>query len=333
MEQEEVFHLKTLKAPAVKKAARIACVGAGPASLACAAALAKAGYRVTIFEAEEKAGGMLTYGVTPARLPQHVVNRDIAAVRGLGVRFVFRTKVGPDINIEDLMDQGFSAVFIGVGLWKSKLPDIEGMALDGVCSAIDFLKNARSTGGRTGLKGKSVIVIGGGDVAMDCATTAKLTGAERVAIYYRRSVEEAPANIDERHYALSLGVSIAANFAPARLVGDGGKLTAVEFRGRDGKSFASVAADVVVFATGQTTTEDISEMAGLKLTKKGTVRAIRYGKDGFPGVFAGGDAVNGGGTAVEAVAAGKEAAAEMIIWLERMLRKAVGRIRIAGGVE
>jgi dihydropyrimidine dehydrogenase (NAD+) subunit PreT len=319
MEQERIFKPKTLKAPETRKTARVACVGAGPASLACAAALATAGYRATIFEAEEKAGGMLRYGVPPTRLPREVIEQDLDAVRELGVEFVFNTKIGRDIGVDELKARGFAAVFIGAGLWNAKLPDIEGAKLDGVWAAIDFLKKAASAGGDTGLAGKSVVVIGGGDVAMDCAATAKLTGAASVAIYYRRTLEEAPANTDELRYAFSLGIPIMTNFAPARLVGDDGKLTAVEFRGRDGKSSAFVAADAVVFATGQSP-EDMAKLADLRLTEKGTIAADTRGNTNAPGIFAAGDAVNGGKTAVEAVAEGKAAAAEMIAWLDRTRR-------------
>jgi dihydropyrimidine dehydrogenase (NAD+) subunit PreT len=327
IEQEAIFKMKTRKAPAAGKAARVACVGAGPASLACAADLAAAGCAVTIFEAEAKAGGMLTYGVTPARLPQEVIDRDVEAVRDLGVEFVFNTKVGRDIALDELKSKGFAAVFIGAGLWRSKLPEIEGATLDGVFAAIDFLKKARSSGGDTGLSGKNVIVIGGGDVAMDCATTAKLTGAATVAVYYRRTIEEAPANADELHFALSLGIPIATNFAPARLVGADGTLAAVEFKGRDGKSFASVAADVVIFATGQAP-EDMTKLADLKLTEKGTIEADADGNTSVPGIFAAGDAVNGGKTAVEAVAAGKAAAARILAWLVQ-----TDGVRAAEGVQ
>jgi dihydropyrimidine dehydrogenase (NAD+) subunit PreT len=315
IEQEKLFRLHTLKAPTAKKTAKVACVGAGPASLACAAALAREGYGVTVFEAEAKAGGMLTYGVTPARLPQSVIDHDIAAVKGLGVKFVFNTKVGRDVSLGDIKKRGFSAVFIGAGLWKPKLPDIEGAELGGVYSAVDFLKNARSSKGDTKLAGKSVIVIGGGDVAMDCAATAKLTGAGSVAVYYRRSIEEAPANMDELRYVLSLGIALSTNFAPARLVGNDGKLTAVEFAGRDGKSHASAAADVAIFATGQAP-EDMSEIADMALTEKGTVRTDSDGKTSVPWIFAAGDAVNGGKTVVEAVAEGKTAALGIAAWLE-----------------
>ncbi|MDR2296598.1 MAG: FAD-dependent oxidoreductase [Clostridiales Family XIII bacterium] len=315
MEQERIFKSKTLKAPAAMKTARVACVGAGPASLACAATLAAAGYRVTIFEAEEEAGGMLRYGVPPARLPREVIEQDLDAVRGLGVEFVFNTKIGEAASVEELQARGFAAVFIGAGLWNAKLPDMEGTGLEGVWAAVDFLKKAASTGGDTGLAGKRVVVIGGGDVAMDCAVTAKQTGAASVAIYYRRTLEEAPANADELRYAFSLGIPIMTDFAPARLVGDDGRLTAVEFRGRDGRSSAFVVADAVVFATGQSP-DDTARRAGLRLTEKGMIATDAGGKTSVPGIFAAGDAVNGGKTAVEAVAEGKTAAAEMIAWLE-----------------
>ncbi|MDR2770796.1 MAG: FAD-dependent oxidoreductase [Clostridiales Family XIII bacterium] len=331
IEQESIFKLKTLKAPEIKKAARVACVGAGPASLACAATLAAAGYGVTIFEAQEKAGGMLAYGVPPARLPREVLERDIDAVRELGVEFVFNTKVGRDIGVDALKARGFAAVFIGAGLWNAKLPDLEGAHLDGVWTAIDFLKNAANTGGHTGLAGKSAVVIGGGDVAMDCAATAKLTGAAQVAIYYRRTLEEAPANTDELQYAFSLGIPIMTNFVPAKLVGADGKLAAVEFIGRDGKSSASVAADVAVFATGQAP-EDMAQFANLCLTAKGTIAADCGGNTNIDGVFAAGDAVNGGKTVVEAVAEGKLAAAEIIEWLEMTQGDNKGRVRPAGEV-
>jgi dihydropyrimidine dehydrogenase (NAD+) subunit PreT len=308
VEQEQVQKMKILKPPAKKKGVKVACVGAGPASLACAAELAKAGYAVTIFEAEEKAGGVLTYGITPARLPQGVVDQDVAAIRGLGVRFALHTRVGADISLDALREQGFAAFFLGAGLWKAQLPDIEGTDLAGVYAASGFLKTARESRGRTGLAGKRAVVVGGGDVAMDCATTAKLTGAAHVAVYYRRTLEEAPANMREIQYALSLGISIVTNFAPVRCVGADGKLQYVEFKGRDGNSSAQVAADAAVFAIGQAP-QDMRQLADLSLTEKGTVKTRSGGKTNLPDVFAAGDVANGGKTVVEAVAEGKKAAA------------------------
>ena len=313
VEQEKAHKMKILTAPAKKKADKVACVGSGPASLACAAKLAQAGYQVTIFEAAEKAGGVLTYGITPARLPQHVVDFDIKSVKDLGVKFVFDTKVGEDITVDELKKSGFKAIFVGAGLWDSKIPEIPGKDLKGVTNAIDFLKAARESKG-TFDPGKTVVVIGGGDVAMDCATTAKLLGAE-VKVMYRRTLEEAPANMAEIQYATSLGVTITTNFAPKEMLGNG-KVEFAVFKGRDGVSEAKIAADTVVFAIGQAP-EDMTKIAPVKVTEKGTIAANAKGKTNVAGIFAAGDIVNAGKTVVEAVAAGKEAAAEIISYLEK----------------
>ena len=307
IEKEKVFKMKTLKAPAKKKAAKVACVGAGPASLAAAAELAKAGYRVTIFEREEKAGGVLTYGIVPSRLPQSVVDHDIAQVKGLGVKFEF----GKEVKAGDLDE--YYAVFVGTGLWGDNLPKIEGIELAGVYAAVDYLKAARSK--KAGFEaGKKVIVVGGGDVAVDCAVTAKLLGAEDVKIVYRRTLEEAPGNINEFHYALSLGIGMTTGMAPAAIKG-ADKVEAVEFKGfRDEAAQLVLSADTIVFATGQTA-EDQTAVAPVNVAEKGLIKAPK-GKAGGK-FFAAGDIVNGGKTVVEAVAAGKEAADAMIAYLEK----------------
>ncbi len=306
IEQEKVFKMKVLKAPAKKKAAKVACVGAGPASLAAAAELAKAGYRVTVFEREAKAGGVLTYGIVPSRLPQAVVDHDIAQVKGLGVKFEFNKEV----KAADL--EAYDAVFVGTGLWGSNMPKIEGIEKAGVYSAVDYLKAARS--GQAGFEaGKKVIVVGGGDVTTDCAVTAKLKGAEDVKIVYRRTIEEAPGNIEEFHYALSLGIGITTGMAPAAIKG-ADKVEAVEFKGFRDDSQLVLEADTIVFATGQVA-EDMSAVAPVKIADKGLIKAPK-GKAGGK-FFAAGDIVNGGKTVVEAVAAGKEAADAMIAYLEK----------------
>ena len=307
IEQEKVFKMKILKAPAKKKAAKVACVGAGPASLAAAAELAKAGYRVTIFEREEKAGGVLTYGIVPSRLPQAVVDHDIAQVKGLGVKFEF----GKEVKAADLEE--YDAVFVGTGLWGANLPKIEGIELAGVYSAVDFLKAARTQKNAFD-PGKKVLVVGGGDVAVDCAVTAKLLGAEDVKIVYRRTLEEAPGNMTEFQYALTLGIGITTGMAPAAIKG-ADKVEAVEFKGfRDEAAQLVLSADPIVFATGQTA-EDQTAVAPVKVADKGLIKAPK-GKAGGK-FFAAGDIVNGGKTVVEAVAAGKEAADAMIAYLEK----------------
>lgn len=308
IEQEEAYGMKTLSAPE-KKVGNVACVGAGPASLAVAAELAKAGYNVTILEREAKAGGVLTYGIVPSRLPQAVVDHDIAQVEGLGVKFQFNTEV----KAADL--DAYDAVFVGAGLWADNLPKIDGIELDGVYAAVDFLKEARTKAEKFN-PGKKVLVVGGGDVAVDCAVSAKLLGAEDVKIVYRRTLEEAPGNMTEFHYALSLGIGMTTGMAPAAVKGNG-KVEAVEFKGfRDEAAELTLSADTIVFATGQKA-EDMAAVAGVKVTDKGTIAADDAGATDVEKIFAAGDIVNGGKTVVEAVAAGKVAAASMIAYLEK----------------
>ena len=310
IEQEKAFGMNTLKAPAAKRAAKVACVGSGPASLACAAALAKVGVQVIIFEKEAEAGGVLRYGIAPSRLPTEVVDHDIEQVKNLGVTFEFGKTVGKDADISTM---GFHAIFVGAGLWESKLPDIPGADLKGVYTAVDFLKTARIKG-ESFKFGEKVVIVGGGDVAIDCAVTAKLLGAPEVRIVYRRTLEEAPANMPEFHYALSLGIGITTNMAPAALEG-GPALETALFKGRDGKSELKLAADTIVFAIGQKP-EDMQKIADIALTEKGEIKVGEGGKTSAAHVFAGGDIVNGGKTVVEAVAEGKEAAASILAYLE-----------------
>ena len=313
VEQEEALGMKVLRAPETKKGAKVACVGSGPASLACAAMLAQEGYEVTIFESEEKAGGVLTYGITPARLPQHVVDHDIDTVKNLGVTFVFNTKVGKDISMETLQ-KDFDAIFVGAGLWQEKLPEIPGTNLPGVLAAADFLKKARKSEGAYH-PGNRVIVIGGGNVAMDSAVSAKLLGAEKVDIYYRRTIEEAPADMAEFQYALSLGISITTNFAPAEVIGTD-KVEAMRFKGRDGESEAKVAVDTVIFAIGQGA-EDMGQLTSFAVNEKGLLKVEDGCKTNIDGIFAGGDVISGGKTVVEAVASGKAAAVHMMNYLAK----------------
>lgn len=313
MEQEKAFGMKTIEVPVAKQAGKVACIGAGPASLTVASKLAEAGYDVTVFEAEEKAGGMLSYGIVPARLPQEVVDHDVKLIEDLGVKFNFNTKVE---SVADLKAKGFDAVFVGTGLWSAKKVDIPGADLEGVWTAAEYLKKARVTNGKFN-SGNKVVVIGGGDVAMDCAATAKLAGAEKVMIYYRRTIEEAPAYIEEIKYVQSLGVTMTTEFAPKEIAADGNKVGFVVFEGRDKESEAKIKADTVVFAIGQAP-ESMAGLAQFKLNEKGCIAADNdTGETGVDGVFAAGDIVNGGKTVVEAVAEGKKAAAAIVNYLKK----------------
>lgn len=298
IEQEKIFGMEVLKAPKEKKKVKIACVGAGPASLACAAKLSLEGYDVTIFEAEEKPGGVLTYGINPSRLPQKIVDYDIEKVKALGVKFVMNERIDGKEDIKKLKDD-FDVIHIGVGLGKSK--EIENKNInkdiDGVINALDFLKTARENNGKIDI-GEDVIVVGGGDVAMDCAMTAKQIGTN-TSIVYRRTIEEAPASYEELEIVQKMGIPIITNFSPDKTVEENGRLVGVSFRSRDGHSTMNFKVDKLILAIGQ---EASLGYRDLKLS------------DGF---FASGDLINGGETVVKAVADGKKAALDIIDYLNK----------------
>ena len=289
VEQEKAEGMNFMR-PEAPNGKKVACIGAGPSSLACARELALKGFDVTVFEANEKAGGMLTYGIIPSRLPQDLVDFDLETIEKAGVKFVFNHKV----SMEEIaqMKNEYDAVYVGVGLWKSKTVDVPGTDLDGVVNAIDFLKAARSGDANFKL-GENVVVIGGGDVAMDCVSTAKQLGAT-ATIVYRRTIEEAPANMEEVTAVQNMGVPIITQFAPEEIVGENGKVAGLKAKGRDGYSSLLIKADQIVFAIGQ---ELADEFASLKAEN---------------GLFMGGDMLHGRGrTVVEAVADGKEMAAAL----------------------
>ncbi|WP_419823677.1 NAD(P)-dependent oxidoreductase [Anoxybacterium hadale] len=312
---EKEYDMQVLEAPDATKE-KVACIGAGPASLACAQKLALSGYKVTIFEEFDKPGGVLTYGIIPSRLPQDVVDFDIQKVKDLGVEFVLNKKVGRDISISQLREQGFKAIFVGTGLWKSKALDIRGKDLNGVTYAVEFLKKARSSMGEMRIKG-DVVVIGGGDVAMDCAATAKLLGADKVTIVYRRTIEEAPADIAELEYVQALGIGISTKFKPQEILGEDGKVKGFLAEGTDGFSQLKLKADHVIFAIGQEA-ENMKEIADISLNDNGTIACdVNKGFTNEEGIFAAGDIVNGGKTVVEAVAAGKSVAESIISYLSK----------------
>lgn len=312
---ERKFNMTILDAPKADKE-KVACIGSGPASLSCASILAREGYQVTIFEALDKPGGVLTYGIIPSRLPQDIVDFDIEKVKELGVNFVLNTKVGRDVTIDELKEQGYKAFFIGTGLWKSRRIDIPGADLKGCKYAIEFLKEARSSYGDMKIEG-NVIVIGGGNVAMDCASTAKLLGAERVTVVYRRTMEEAPADIAELEYVQALGISIFTKFAPKEILEEDGRVAGLIASGTDDYSELKLRADTIVFAIGQEA-EDMKKIAPIELNENGTIACeINKGFTNVEGIFAAGDIVNGGKTVVEAVAQGKSAAQTIIKYLSK----------------
>ena len=298
MDQEKALGMKILEEPKEKNGKSVACIGSGPASLSCAATLATQGYDVTIFESEEKAGGVLTYGINPSRISQDRVDHDIDMIKDIGVKFVMNKRIDKD-EISALLDE-FDAVHVGVGLGKSKelSNDAIDKNLEGVQDALEFLKDARENNGNINL-GDDVLIIGGGDVAMDCALTAKQIGGKNVSIVYRRTIEEAPANKDELGTVQRIGIPIITGFAPEETIGEDSKLKAVKFKGRDGYSTLDLKADNLIFAIGQ---EPESDYERIELSD---------------GIFASGDIVNDGSTVVQAVADGKKAASEIDSYISK----------------
>ena len=273
---------------------KIACIGAGPASLACASVLARAGCQVTILEQSSQPGGMLALGIPRFRLPQETIDFDIAQIEKLGVQFRYNTTVSAS-DIETLMTQ-FDAVFIGAGLWKPKTLDLPGKHFDGVVHALDYLQNARQY--EPSEKGNRIVVVGDGDVAMDCATTAQSLGASSVKLVFCRPIAEASANIAETLLAVSMGIPVITEFFPKTINGKNGRITDVSFTGADNESVMNLQTDKLILAVGQERSDGLANVPKQK------------------GLFSGGDWANGGKTVVTAIAEGKKAAASIIGYLD-----------------
>jgi glutamate synthase (NADPH/NADH) small chain len=319
-----------------KSGKRVAVVGSGPAGLACAADLVKAGHDVTVFEALHELGGVLVYGIPEFRLPKDVVKAEIEALAELGVVFETNAVIGMVETIDELLgDDGYDAVFIGVGAGLPRFLGVEGENLIGVYSANEFLTRvnlmkAYAAGAQTpllDLEGKAVAVFGGGNTAMDAVRTARRLGAEPAMILYRRSETEMPARAEEIHHAKAEGVEFMTLVAPQEFLGDDqGLLRTVRFQrmqlGEPDDSgrrrpepvpgaVEEVDIDVAVIAVGnapnpllQKTTPDLEQTAwGTLVVDPETCRTSK------PGVFAGGDIVTGGATVILAMGAGRRAAA------------------------
>ncbi|MGI5830411.1 MAG: FAD-dependent oxidoreductase [Bradymonadia bacterium] len=295
MQHEQAYGMRVLeRAEPVNK--RVLCVGAGPASLACAAKLSEHGIDVHIVDAHERAGGVLRYGITPSRLPESVVDQDIACVEALGVSFEQNRRISADEL--PVLRKEYDAIFVGVGLSEAKLlTTLPGADLAGTQAAIHFLKIARETEGKAlASKLGRVVIIGGGDVAMDCASTSIQLGAESVRVVFMESMDKMPAGVAERDYVVSLGATLISGFVPTELKGKD-SVQAVDFVSVNKDSHMSLAADLLIFAVGQRIADDYRD---LRLED---------------GMFIAGDAVNGGRTVVEAVAEGKEAALSILKFL------------------
>jgi len=321
---------------------RVAIIGAGPAGLACASDLAKAGHRVTIFEALHVAGGVLMYGIPEFRLPKDIVQTEIRNLEALGVEIAVNQVVGKVTSVHELLESGFDAVFIGTGAGLPYFLGIPGENLNGVYSANEFLTRTNLMKGykfpeyATPVKvGKRVAVFGAGNVAMDAARTSLRLGAEEVSIVYRRSRAEMPARHEELEHAEEEGVNFQLLTNPVSIEGDDKgavrALTCLRYElgepdasGRrspvaiPGSEF-ELPMDTVVVAIGQGPNPLVTQStAGLELNKRGNIVANEETLEtSIPGVFAGGDIVTGAATVILAMGAGKKAAAGIDAYLKQ----------------
>ena len=299
---------------------KIAVIGAGPAGLSCAYYLAVKGYPVTVFEKEDKLGGMLTLGIPGFRLDKAVVNAEIDILRELGVEFKTGVEVGKDVSLPQLRAEGYKAFYLGIGASMGTKLGVPGEELAGVFTGIDFLRDVNLE--KPVSIGKRVAVVGGGNVAIDVARTALRLGAEDVTIVYRRSRDEMPAAADEIAEAEEEGVRFMYLAAPVEVLGSGKvsgmKVEVMELGEADAKGrrkpvgtgkFETLELDAVISAIGQKIDlGGISAGTGIQLSSKGAVMVdeLSY-QTGEPDVFAGGDVVTGPKFAIDAIAAGKEA--------------------------
>ena len=323
---------------------KVAVIGSGPAGLTCAGDLAKKGYEVTVFEALHLAGGVLVYGIPEFRLPKAIVQKEVDGLKAMGVKVETNTVVGRTITIDELMEEyGFEAVFIGSGAGLPMFMNIPGENLKGVYSANEFLTRINlmkayredSDTPIMDLKGKTVAVVGGGNVAMDAARCAKRLGAEKVTVVYRRGEEEMPARLEEIHHAKEEGVSFEFLTAPVEIRGDdkgwvtelgcvsmelgepdaSGRRRPVPIPGSE----HAVKADMVIAAIGNTPNPLLrTTTPGLEANRRGCLvveeDSLRTTREG---VYAGGDVVTGAATVILAMGAGKRAAASIDAYLTK----------------
>ena len=311
---------------------KVAIVGSGPAGLACASDLAKLGYKVTIFEALHRAGGVLQYGIPEFRLPKdRIVEKELQSVKDLGVEILTDVVVGRTVTIDGLLQKGYDAVFVGSGAGLPRFMGIPGENLNGVYSANEFLtRNNLMKAYRPDYltpinAGHKAVIVGGGNVAMDAARTALRLGAE-VTIVYRRTEKELPARREEVHHAMEEGINFAMLTNPVEILGDeNGCVRAVKCvkmelgepdeSGRrspvaiPGSEF-EIDTDIVIMSLGTSPNPLIaSTTKGLETNRRGCLVTTDEVVTSRPGVFAGGDAVTGAATVILAMGAGRKAAA------------------------
>jgi len=309
---------------ALRKPEKVAIVGAGPSGLSAAYFLALEGYGVTVFEKLPHAGGMLRYGIPAYRLPKEILDREIQNIMDLGVEIRTHVSFGKDFTLDELRKEGFKAFYFATGLNLSRRLNVPGEDLEGVLGGIDLLRMTAL--GIPPKLGDRVIVIGGGNVAVDVARTVKRLGPKQVSMVCLETQEQMPAWTHEVHEAKSEGITIYHSWGPRHLMGRDGRFTAVEFmrctsvfdsQGRfnptyDACELTTMEADNIILAIGQSADSAFAKPMDLEVTPGGAIKAdLVSGKTNVPGVFAGGDGVYGPRIAIDAIAAGKRAAVSM----------------------
>jgi glutamate synthase (NADPH/NADH) small chain len=323
-----------------KNGRKVAVVGSGPAGLAFAGDMAKYGYDVTVFEALHEIGGVLKYGIPEFRLPNRIVNREIDGLRKLGVDFKTDVIVGKTLSIGDLQHEGYEGIFVGSGAGLPRFMNIPGENLNSIMSCNEYLTrvnlmDAASDDSDTPIvAAKNVMVVGGGNTAMDAVRTAKRLGAEHAIVVYRRSEEEMPARVEEVHHAKDEGVEFMTLHNPIEYIGDESgrvkeavlqvmELGEPDESGRrspvpvEGKT-VTIAVDQVIVSVGVSPNPLIpSTVEGLDVSKRGTIVVNEKMQSSIPTLFAGGDIVRGGATVILAMADGRRAAKEMHEYLTK----------------
>lgn len=319
---------------------KVAIVGAGPSGLTCAGDLAKLGYEVTVFEALHVAGGVLVYGIPEFRLPKAIVQHEIDALEKMGVHIECDSVIGRSETVDELFDEGFEAVFIGSGAGLPNFMGLEGENLKGVFSANEYLtrfnlmKAYQEDSDTPIYKAHKCVVVGGGNVAMDAARSARRLGAE-VTIVYRRSMEELPARHEEVEHAMEEGIEFKLLTNPVKVIGEEGWISGVECvemelgeedaSGRrrpivkEGSNFI-IDCDCMIMAIGTSPNPLLrSTTKGLETNPKGCLLVDEQGMTTREGVFAGGDAVSGAATVIQAMGAGKKCAASIHEYIQNKL--------------
>jgi len=314
------------------KEARVAIIGAGPAGLSCAYYLGLRGYRSTIYEALPEPGGMAAVGIPDYRLPRRILAEETARVVAVGAEIRYGVKVGVDITIPQILEEGYSAVFIAAGAPNSSSMGCEGEeeGYEGYMPGVDFLRKVAF--GENPLDGKTMLVIGGGNVAMDCVRTARRLGFDDVNLLYRRTEKEMPADAVEIAESKEEGVKFLTLVAPLKIIAEDGKVTGLECvkmmlgepdaSGRrkpvpkEGSNFV-IECDAIVPAIGQTCEVDSFAPEGVKVSRWNTLVANPVTmRTSLPNVFGGGDCVSGPSTLVAALAAGRRAANSISRYIE-----------------